>query len=182
MNHQDWNIFPGIRYGAVALFSGQLSNQRARIWPNVPGILISPDRIHPVLLEYAKHDPDATVRQWAVEGMRYLGKNEALDDLFESFTEDPSNNVRERAGCNLSDCGNFTRLERMRMVPKFLDVVADSSTNAQMKNWSYLALREITDANVPSDPQAWRKWYREHGPEKLGEFERLDWWKVRGDE
>jgi hypothetical protein len=140
------------------------------------------DRIHPVLLEYARHDPDANVRQWAVEGMRYLGKDEALDDLFESFTQDPSNNVRERAGCNLSDCGNFTRLERMRMVPKFLDVVADSSTNAQMKNWSYMVLREITDANVLSDPQAWRKWYSEHGSEKLGEFERLDWWKVRGDE
>jgi hypothetical protein len=56
VNHQDWNIFPGIRYGAVALFSGQLSNQRARIWPNVPGILISPDRIHPVLYPLASRD------------------------------------------------------------------------------------------------------------------------------
>jgi len=32
------------------------------------------EQIHPVLLEYAKHDPDAAIRQWAVEGMRYLGK------------------------------------------------------------------------------------------------------------
>jgi hypothetical protein len=143
---------------------------------------IAYDRIHPVLLDYAKHDPDASVRLWAVEGMRYLGKNEALDELFESFTHDPSNNVRERAGCNLSDCGNFTRLQRMRMVPKFLDLVADPSTNAQMKNWSYMALREITDANVPVDPQAWKNWYRDHGSEKLAEFERLDWWQVRGDE
>ena len=31
------------------------------------------NRLYPVLLEYAKHDPDATVRVWAVEGMRYLG-------------------------------------------------------------------------------------------------------------
>jgi hypothetical protein len=139
-------------------------------------------RIHPVLLEYAKHDPDATVRQWAVEGMRYLGKDEALDELFESFTQDPSNNVRDRAGCNLSDCGNFTRLQRMRMVPKFLDLLANPGTSAQMRAWSYMALREITDANVPSDPEAWRKWYRERGSEKLAEFERLDWWKVRGDE
>jgi hypothetical protein len=143
---------------------------------------IAYDRIHPVLLDYAKHDPDASVRLWAVEGMRYLRNDEALDELFESFTHDPSNNVRERAGCNLSDCGNFTRLQRMRMVPKFLDLVADPSTNAQMKNWSYMALREITDANVPVDPQAWRNWYGHHGLEKLAEFERLDWWQVRGDE
>jgi len=143
---------------------------------------IAYDRIHPVLLDYAKHDPDASVRLWAVEGMRYLRKNEALEELFESFTHDPSNKVRERAGCNLSDCGNFTRLQRMRMVPKFLALVADPSTNAQMKSWSFLALREITDANVPVDPRAWSDWYRDHGSEKAAEFERLDWWQVRGDE
>ena len=140
------------------------------------------DRIHPVLLDYAKHDPDPAVRQWAVEGMRYLGKGEALDELFESFTQDSSSNVRERAGCNISDCGNFTRLQRMRIVPKFLDLIADANSSAQMKTWSYMALREITDANVASDPQAWRIWYQAHGSEKMAEFERLDWWKVRGDE
>jgi len=143
---------------------------------------IAYDRIHPVLLEYAKHDPDASVRQWAVEGMRYLGKDEALDELFESFTQDPSTNVRERAGCNLSDCGNFKRVQRMRMVPKFIDLVADAGTSAQMRAWSYMALREITDANVPNDPQAWRNWYSERGAQKVSEFEQLDWWKVRGDE
>ena len=140
------------------------------------------ERIHPVLLEYAKHDADPYVRQWAVEGMRYLGKDEALDELFESFTQDPSDSVRNRAGCNLSDCGNFTRAQRMRMVPKFIDLVADSNTNAQMRGWSYMALHEITDANVPADPQAWKNWYRDHGAEKLAEFERLEWWQVRGDE
>jgi hypothetical protein len=140
------------------------------------------ERIHPVLLNYAKHDPDPIVRQWAVEGMRYLGKDEALDELFESFTQDPSDSVRNRAGCNLSDCGNFTRAQRMRMVPKFIDLVADSNTNPQMRNWSYMALHEITDASVASDPQAWRSWYRDHGSEKLAEFEQLEWWQVRGDE
>jgi hypothetical protein len=140
------------------------------------------ERIHLVLLDYAKRDPDASVRQWAVEGMRYLGKDEALDELFESFTKDASNTVRERAGCNLSDCGNFTRAQRLRMVPKFLDLVADPNTNAQMRTWSYMALREITDMNVPADAQAWKNWYRDHGAEKLAEFERLEWWQVRGDE
>jgi hypothetical protein len=140
------------------------------------------ERIHPVLLDYAKHDPDASVRQWAIEGMRYLGKDEALDELFESFTQDPSDNVRNRAGCNLSDCGNFTRAQRMRMVPKFLDLVSDTNTSGQMRAWSFMALHEITDMNLPCDPQAWRNWYRDHGSEKLAEFRRLDWWQVRGAE
>jgi hypothetical protein len=139
-------------------------------------------KIHPVLLNYAKHDPDAYVRQWAVEGMRYLGKDETLDELFQSFTQDPSNNVRDRAGCNISDCGNFKRAQRMRMVPKFLNLIADASANAQMRGWSYMALREITDANISSDPLAWKNWYRDHGAEKLEEFEGRDWWQVRGDE
>jgi len=140
------------------------------------------EKIHPVLLNYAKHDPDAYVRQWAVEGMRYLGKDETLDELFESFTQDPSNSVRDRAGCNISDCGNFKRAQRMRIVPKFLELISNESANAQMRGWSYLALREITDANIPSDPLAWKNWYRDHGAEKLAEFEGRDWWQVRGDE
>jgi hypothetical protein len=140
------------------------------------------ERIHPVLLDYAKHDPDAYVRQWAVEGMRYLGKDEALDELFESFTQDPSDSVRNRAGCNLSDCGNFTRAQRMRMVPKFIDLVADTTIGDQMRAWSYVALHEITDAHVASNPQAWKDWYHDHGSEKLAQFEKLDWWKVNGDE
>lgn len=140
------------------------------------------DHIHQALLDYAKHDPDANVRQWAVEGMRYLGKDEALDEIFESFTNDPSFNVRNRAGCNIADCGNFMRKQRMRLVPKLIDEAADSRQNAQMKNWCFMALREITDMNLPSDAMAWRNWYAAHGQEKLAEFEKLDWWEVRGDE
>lgn len=140
------------------------------------------ERIHGVLLDYARNDRDATVRQWAVEGMRYLGKDEALDDLFVSFTEDPSATVRERAGCNISDCGNFTRKQRMRMVPKLIDLAVDSRTTPQMKNWCFLALQEITDVSLPADAPAWSRWYQDHGSEKMAEFERLDWWQVRGDE
>jgi hypothetical protein len=140
------------------------------------------DRIHGVLLEYARNDKDATVRQWAVEGMRYLGKDEALDELFTSFTEDPAITVRDRAGCNISDCGNFMRKQRMRMVPKLIDLAMNSRTTPQMRNWCFLALQEITDENLPADAVAWSRWYQEHGAEKMAEFERLDWWQVRGDE
>lgn len=139
-------------------------------------------RIYPVLVEYARNDPDAGVRQWAVEGMRYLGTDEALDELFESFTHDPSNAVRERAGCNISDCGNFTRKQRMRVTPKFIELTEDPQTTPQMRGWSFMALREITDENLPADATAWRNWYTQHGADKMAEFEQMDWWKVRGDE
>jgi hypothetical protein len=140
------------------------------------------DHIHGVLLNYARYDQDATVRQWAVEGLRFLGKDEALDDLFTSFTEDPVSLVRERAGCNISDCGIFTRKQRMRMVPQLIDLTMKASTSTQTRNWAFLALQEITDETLPQDAMAWSRWYQEHGAEKTAAFERLQWWQVRGDE
>jgi len=140
------------------------------------------DRIHKALVDYARNDKDASVRQWAVEGLRFLGKDEVLDDLFASFTQDPAMNVRNRAGCNISDCGIFTRYQRVRMVPKFIALAAEPSTSAQMRSWCFLALREITDENVPADATAWNQWSSDHGAEKMAAFERLEWWQVRGDE
>jgi hypothetical protein len=140
------------------------------------------DRIHEILWNYARNDQDPIVRQWAVEGMRFLGKDEVLDELFASFTEDPSNSVRDRAGCNISDCGIFTRKQRMRMVPQLIDLARNSRTTGQIRTWAFLALQEITDANLPADALAWNRWYQEHGAEKMAEFERLEWCQVRGDE
>jgi HEAT repeats len=140
------------------------------------------DRIYPILMDYAKNDADPQVRQWAVEGMRYLGSDEALDQLFDSFIHDPSDAVRDRAGCNISDCGNFTRKQRMRMTPRLIELAADSETTAKIRNCAFVALREITDQTLPADISVWRKWYAQHGAEKMAEFEQLDWWKVRGDQ
>ena len=139
------------------------------------------DRLHSVLLDYARNDKDPSVRQWAVEGLRFLGKDEVLGELFASFTEDPSMNVRDRAGCNISDCGIFTRTQRMRMVPKLIELVAQPNLSPQMRTWSFMALREITDENLPPVADAWNRWFADHGAEKMAEFERLDWWQVRGD-
>jgi hypothetical protein len=140
------------------------------------------DRIYPVLVDYAKNDPNPQVRQWAVEGMRYLGTDEALDQLFDSFTHDPSDAVRDRAGCNVSDCGNFMRKQRMRMAPRLIELAADPQTTPKMRNWAFVALHEITDQTLPGDASAWQNWYAQHGTEKMAEFEQLDWWKVRGDQ
>jgi HEAT repeat protein len=131
---------------------------------------------------HAKNDANPQVRQWAVEGMRFLGTDEALDQLFDSFTHDPSDAVRDRAGCNLSDCGNFMRKQRMRMVPRLIELAAAPETTPQMRNWTFLALREITGLTLLADASAWQHWYAQHGTEKMAEFEQSDWWKVRGDQ
>jgi hypothetical protein len=138
--------------------------------------------IYPELVDYAKNDPDPYVRQWAVEGMRYLGTDEALEQLFYSFTHDASNAVRDRAGCNISDCGNFMRKQRMRMVPKLIALAQDPQTTPQVRNWTFLALTEITGEHQPADADAWEHWYNDHGADKMAEFEQMDWWRVSGDE
>jgi HEAT repeats len=170
-----------------ALMERARNDQQYRAWAvyylgMLAGCGVGYERIHDVILGYARNDPDPSVRQWAVEGMRFLGTDETLDELFVSFTEDPATAVRNRAGCNISDCGIFTRKQRMRTVPKLLELVRNPQTSAQMRSWSFLALQEITDESLPADAMAWSRWYVEHGEEKMAEFERLDWWQVRGDE
>jgi hypothetical protein len=70
----------------------------------------------------------------------------------------------------------------MRMVPNLISLTQDPNTTPQMRNWSFLALHEITDANVANDAAVWQSWYDQHGSEKLVQFEQADWWQVRGDE
>jgi len=140
-------------------------------------------RIYPVLLDYAKHNPDATVRLWAVEGMRYLGSGEALDQLFESFINDPVvSGPRTSGRKSLRVRQFFTRQQRMRIVPKLLSVIASPTTAPQLREWSFLALHQITDQNLPNQVAPWQRWYEEHGRETLAQFEHQDWWRVRGDE
>ena len=142
---------------------------------------IEAQQAHAFVLDYAKNNADAEARKWATEGLQFVGTDPALDELFDIFTHDPSFSVRDRAGCNISDCGLFERKQRWRMVPGLTDLLADPKTNSQMRNWAFLALREITDENLPADALAWRKWYEERGAAKQAEFEKLDWWQVRGN-
>jgi hypothetical protein len=69
----------------------------------------------------------------------------------------------------------------MRMAPQLIDLAANPGTTPQMRTWCFMALREITDENLP-DAAAWRNWYQAHGAEKMTSFERLEWWQVKGDE
>jgi hypothetical protein len=70
----------------------------------------------------------------------------------------------------------------MRMVSKLLSLASAPGITAQMRTWSFLALREITDETLPDNPAAWQDWYEKHGAEKRAQFEHAEWWRVRGDE
>jgi hypothetical protein len=100
-----------------------------------------------ILRDHALNDPDPVVRQWAVEGLRFFETDEALEVLYQSFTQDASYTVRDRAGCNVSDCGIFTRAQRMRLVPRLIELANDPNLTTQMRNWVFMALREIADVS-----------------------------------
>ena len=146
-----------------------------------PATALNPSAPTQFVLDYARNDSDPVVRQWATEGLRFVGTDEALDELFEIFTKDPSFAVRDRAGCNISDCGIFQRKQRFRLVPRLIDLVSDPHPNPQMSGWCFMALREITGENLPGDAGAWRRWYEANGPAKRAQFDALNWWEVPGD-
>ena len=143
---------------------------------------IDSEQVFAFLSDRALHDDDATARQWAVEGLRFFKTDEALDVLYQSFTTDPSFTVRDRAGCNVSDCGIFTRAQRMRLVPKLIELSGDPTLQPQMRSWVFMALGGITDASVPAQTAAWQSWYQQHGAETERQFAVLKWYQVRGDE
>jgi len=142
---------------------------------------IDSQHVFAVLRDRARTDPDPVVRQWAVEGLRFFQTDEALNVLFEAFTYDASYSVRDRAGCNISDCGIFTRAQRLRFAPKLIALADDRNLNPRMRSWVFMALREITGTSLPEDATAWRSWYQQHGAEKAAEFAALPWYQVQGE-
>jgi hypothetical protein len=62
------------------------------------------ERIHEFLRGYL-HDPNEKTRHWTVEGIAHLGTNGTIKDFLDVFRNDPSLEVRERAGCSLAKSG-----------------------------------------------------------------------------
>jgi HEAT repeat protein len=122
-------------------------------------------RIHDLLREWA-HDPDESTRFWAVEGMALIGTGDTIPDLLDALRNDPSHRVRERGGCGLAKSGMLTREQRVTAVPGLIDIAADPATDPVTRNWTYQALREITNEPLPRNPAVWRDWFAEHGNER----------------
>jgi hypothetical protein len=87
-----------------------------------------------------------------------------------------------RVGLDLARANRLLAVVEGHESARYIDLAMNSRTNPQMRNWCFLALQEITDEKLPADAIVWNRWYQEHGAEKMAQFERLDWWQVRGDE
>ncbi|MGA8144346.1 MAG: HEAT repeat domain-containing protein [Candidatus Acidiferrales bacterium] len=124
---------------------------------------IEPERSAGVLSKYA-HDPDEKTRYWAVEGLSLLGSDAAIQPLLEVFRNDPSLQVRERAGCGLAHSGMLTREQRFAAVPTLMKYGEDPSLDSNTRDWVYQALREITGARYGTNSTDWREWWAENTP------------------
>ena len=78
--------------------------------------------------------------------------------VFLSLAHLPAPMIRERAACGLAQSGMFSAAQRRRAVPRLLDYAGDGALDAQTRGWVYQALRDITGASLPHDPDAWRPW------------------------
>ena len=119
---------------------------------------VEPERVGQILLS-SLHDTNENVRYWAVEGLAYLGTDDAIAPLLETFHDDPSPAIRERAACSLAQSGMLSEKQRRTAVPRLLDFADDASLDATTQKWVFQALRDITGQTLPHDADAWRRWY-----------------------
>ena len=138
------------------------------------------EKIHEFLRAYI-HDPDEKTRHWTVEGLAHLGTDDTIKDFLDVFRNDPSLEVRERAGCSLAKSGMLTREQRMLAVPGLIDLAYDPSLDNTTRSWVYQALREITNEHLGNDPAAWKNWFSTQGGKRREEFKQGDRWSVLGN-
>ena len=131
-------------------------------------------RIHDALRALAQAD-EQMVRYQAYAAIANLGTDESVADLVAAFHHDRSADVQiNGGGCGLAHCGMLTRAQRMMGVPGLLEMVEDKLLDSGIRTYAYKALREITDENLPDDPQKWREWYAAKGAETLEKFRKLE--------
>jgi hypothetical protein len=124
---------------------------------------VEPERALGTLIQYA-HDQDEKTRFWAVEGLSLLGTDATIQPLLDIFRDDPSLEVRERAGSALAQSGMLTKQQRLTAVPALMSFGEDPSLDSNTRNWTYQALRQITGARYGTNPTDWREWWAKNTP------------------
>jgi hypothetical protein len=119
---------------------------------------VEPEQALQTLIQYS-HNADEKTRFWAVEGLSLLGSDAAIQPLLDIFRNDPSIEVRERAGSALAQSGMLTKRQRLSAVPALMEIGEDPSLESNTRNWTYQALREITGARYGTNPTDWREWW-----------------------
>lgn len=121
---------------------------------------VESDRALQVLRDHLR-DSEEETRQWAVEGLALLGRDEIIEPLLFVFLNDASLRIRERAGCSLAQSGMLARYQRMKAVPELLRHMDDPHLDPATQSWVYQALRDITGQSLGSNPAAWHAWWDE---------------------
>jgi HEAT repeat protein len=119
---------------------------------------VEPEQALRTLIQYSR-DADEKTRFWAVEGLSLLGSDASIQPLLGIFHNDPSIEVRERAGSALAQSGMLTKRQRLSAVPALMEIGEDPSLESNTRNWTYQALREITGARYGTNPTDWREWW-----------------------
>ena len=122
---------------------------------------VEPEQALRILIQYSR-DADEKTRFWAVEGLSLLGSDASIQPLLGIFRNDPSIEVRERAGSALAQSGMLTKRQRLSAVPALMEIGEDPSLESNTRNWTYQALREITGARYGTNPTDWRDWWAEN--------------------
>jgi hypothetical protein len=141
---------------------------------------VEKDKIYQALSTWT-HDRNEKTRFWAVEGLAHIGSDDTIKNFLDVLRNDPSMQVRERAGCSLAKSGMLTREQRMKAVPGLLELTDDPSLDSTTRLWVYQALRQITDETLPNDPATWRDWYSAHGSERNGKSKPGPEWALLGN-
>jgi hypothetical protein len=124
---------------------------------------VETERALEILRTYS-HDPNEKTRFWAVEGMSLLGSDAAIEPMLDAFRNDPSQEVREGAGCGIAQSGMLTKEQRMKAVPALIKYAEDPAIDASTRTWVFQALRDISGENLGSNSSAWRNWWTENAP------------------
>lgn len=119
---------------------------------------VEQERVFEILLD-SLHDPNEHIRYWAVEGLAYLGTDATIEPLLDTFHDDPSPTIRERAACSLAQSGMLSATQRRSAVPRLLEFADDGAFDAQTRSWVFQALRDITGQTLPHDAAEWRRWH-----------------------
>lgn len=143
---QAWHADPA-KYAAWNLWSLSALGARG----------IARERIYSELLS-GLNTPDVDQRRAAVDALARLGGSEVIAPLLQMAGNDPIAAVRERAFCGLAASGTLLIAERYMAVPGLLAIAEDPRSDQQNRDWSYQALKEITNLyDVPADPAEWHQ-------------------------
>ncbi len=135
---------------------------------------VARERIFSVLVATTRSE-DNELRHWAVESLAPFGGVEIINPLLSVAANDRLQTIRERAFCGLTESGTLRLAERYAAIPGLLAIAEDPHSDRQNIDWSYQALREITNIrDLPQDPRVWRVRLR-----SLGLLAQTTWRSVR---